>query len=334
MVFLKNKNTRIAYFAIVFAFSIFLFGHNSAYAASLHLSPSSGNITVGNILNVSILVDTQGKTINNADAVIQFPANLLEAVSVSKTGSIFSLWVEEPAFSNGAGTISLNGGIPAPGFSGSAGRVATVAFRVKAPGFASLVFNSGAVRANDGLGTDILNFSDTATFTISPAPEIPVPKPTPTPEPEPAPIIVDEPVVVEEEEVYTPPAPIESVPEESWITRIVEFVSNINLYSSLLWLIIFIVILTIILMYGRGRFVRLRSGVRKETDDVEKVLHYSFDTLKEDIVACVGLLERAKGRRRLTEEERAVVSLLKQHLRQTEQLVTKEIHDIRRNVEK
>ncbi|MEX2013948.1 MAG: cohesin domain-containing protein, partial [Parcubacteria group bacterium] len=150
-----------------------------ADAALLYFSPSSGNQTTGNILNVNVLVNTQGKTINNADATIRFPANLLEVVSVSKSGSIFSLWVEEPSFSNTAGTISLNGGIPTPGFTGSAGRVASIAFRLKAPGSASLVFTSGAVRANDGYGTDVLSSLGTATYTISPAPVVPPPVPTP-----------------------------------------------------------------------------------------------------------------------------------------------------------
>ena len=326
MVLKKIIDNKIVYGVIIFAFGIFLFGCNSAYAASLYFSPSSGNQTAGNILNVNVLVNTQGKVINNADAVIRFPANILEAVSISKTGSIFSLWVEEPSFSNSAGTISLNGGLPTPGFTGSAGKMVSIAFRVKTAGSASLAFTSGAVRANDGFGTDILSSLGTATFTISPVPVIPVPEPTPTP------TIVDEPVV--EEEVYTLPEPIEPVLEVNWINRIIEFIANINLVSSLLWAVILIVLLVILLMYGRSRFVRLRSGVRKETDDVEKVLHHSFDTIKEDIVACVGLLERARKRRHLTEEERAVVSLLKQHLRTTEELVTKEIHDIRRHAEK
>src|SRR3990167_8595984 len=115
MVLKKIIDNKIVYGVIIFAFGIFLFGCNSAYAASLYFSPSSGNQTAGNILNVNVLVNTQGKVINNADAVIRFPANILEAVSISKTGSIFSLWVEEPAFSNSAGTISLNGGLPTPG---------------------------------------------------------------------------------------------------------------------------------------------------------------------------------------------------------------------------
>ncbi|HEY4486997.1 MAG TPA: hypothetical protein VJB70_04685 [Candidatus Paceibacterota bacterium] len=166
MVFLKNTSNKIAYYVITFAFGIFLFGCNSAYAASLQYSPSAGDFTVGNILNVSILVNTGGKAINNADAVVNFPASLLEVISISKSGSIFTLWVEEPAFSNSAGTISFNGGLPTPGFNGTAGKLVGVVFRVRSPGVASLVFSSGAVRANDGYGTDILQTRAQAQFNL------------------------------------------------------------------------------------------------------------------------------------------------------------------------
>ena len=123
---------------------------SEASAATLYFSPSSGNFSVGNILTTSVLVNTQSQAINNSDAVINFPASLLEVVSVSKSGSVFSLWVEEPAFSNSAGTITFNGGLPTPGFNGTAGKIVNIVFRVKSAGSASLIFSSAAVRANDG----------------------------------------------------------------------------------------------------------------------------------------------------------------------------------------
>jgi hypothetical protein len=137
-----------------------------AFAATLYFNPSSGNFTVGNILTTSVLVNTQGESINNSDAVINFPTDLLEVVSVSKSGSIFSLWVEEPAFSNSAGTISFNGGLPTPGFNGAAGEIINIVFRVKKAGSASVIFSSAAVRANDGYGTDILKNKAQAQFNL------------------------------------------------------------------------------------------------------------------------------------------------------------------------
>lgn len=144
----------------------FVFKSDAAQAATLFFSPSSGNHAVGDILSTGIFVNTQEESINNSDAVINFPTDLLEVVSVSKSGSIFSLWVGEPAFSNSAGTISFNGGLPTPGFKGSAGKIIGVVFRLKEAGSASLVCSSAAVRANDGYGTDVLQACGQARFTL------------------------------------------------------------------------------------------------------------------------------------------------------------------------
>jgi len=104
----KLKIKKTAYFLVaLISFSFFIFNANEAHAASLYLSPSSGTHTVGNIFTVSAYVNTNNAAINNSDATINFPTDLLEVVSVSRSSSIFSLWVEEPAFSNGGGTISF-----------------------------------------------------------------------------------------------------------------------------------------------------------------------------------------------------------------------------------
>ena len=142
----------------------FLFRSNVVNAATLNFSPSSGNFTVGNIFTVNILVNTQSVPVNNAEVVVNFPKDLLEVISISKSGSIFSLWVEEPNFSNNSGTISFNGGVPTPGFNGSTGKALSVVFRVKKIGSASVIFSSASVRANDGLGTDVLTGKNQANF--------------------------------------------------------------------------------------------------------------------------------------------------------------------------
>ncbi len=75
--------------------------------------------------------------------------------SISTGGSIFSLWVEQPSFSNKDGIISFNGGVPNPGYKGASGKILTVVFQAKSVGTANLGFNSSAIRENDGLGTDV-----------------------------------------------------------------------------------------------------------------------------------------------------------------------------------
>ncbi len=154
----KKINKLIIKFAItVFSLAIiFTVAINKTEAASLYLSPASSSVSVGNIFSVKVLVNTSSKAINNAEVTIQFPTDMLSVVSVTKSSSIFSLWVEEPNFSNNTGKITFNGGVPNPGFNGSSGYISTITFMAKKQGTASIIFSDGAVRENDGLGTDIL----------------------------------------------------------------------------------------------------------------------------------------------------------------------------------
>ncbi len=154
-----------------------------AEAATLNAIPSGTIVKKGDLVTVRLAVSPEGIAINNSEGVLHFPTNILSVVSVSKGGSIFSLWVEEPAFSNAGGTVTYNGGIPNPGFSGSSGTVLTVTFLAKQPGTATISLTDAAVRANDGNGTDVLSGTRgaqiTVTDTSAPAPVPQVQTPTP-----------------------------------------------------------------------------------------------------------------------------------------------------------
>ncbi len=139
---------------------------NLSFAATLQVSPSSSKISVGNITSVKFIVNTDGKTINNADGIVQFPSDLLEVISVSKSSSIFTLWVEDPKFSNSLGQITFNGGLPNPGYNGYGGEIITVTFKGKKQGIANILYSESAVRENNGLGTDILTSKGTGSIQI------------------------------------------------------------------------------------------------------------------------------------------------------------------------
>ncbi len=133
-----------------------------AWAATLQLATSASSFGVGDLVTLTVTVNTGGAAINAVEGTLKFPTDLLEVVSINKDRSILPLWVEGPSFSNTAGEIVFNGGIPNPGYSGLTGQVLTVIFRAKQSGSASIVTASSAVRANDGQGTDVL--------TVDPAP--------------------------------------------------------------------------------------------------------------------------------------------------------------------
>ncbi|MDP2864479.1 MAG: cohesin domain-containing protein [bacterium] len=148
----------------------------AAEAATLYFSPPSGSHTVGGTFLVGVYVSSADQAMNAAAGVISFPQDKLEVTSLSKTGSIFNLWVQEPLFSNSAGTINFEGIVLNPGFTGSAGKIITINFRAKSTGSAYLSFSSGSVLANDGRGTNILTGMNAGNYniqstTITPLPE-------------------------------------------------------------------------------------------------------------------------------------------------------------------
>jgi hypothetical protein len=154
-------------------------------AATLSLSPGSTSVVSGNIVSIRVQVNSSGIYINNAEAAIQFPTDLLEVVSVSKSSSVFSLWVEEPTFSNNQGRVVFNGGVANPGYNGSNGSIISITFRAKKAGTASLIFADSAVRANDGLGTNVLSGSSGSTILITnPIEVVPIPPDPNVPTPE------------------------------------------------------------------------------------------------------------------------------------------------------
>lgn len=149
-------------------------------AASLAVTPAAGTHVVGSTFTTTVFAASDAPALNAVSGDISFPANLLEVVSLSKNQSIVSHWVKEPVFSNTAGTIQFEGVVLNPGYTGTAGRVLTVTFRVKNTGSADVAFITGSILANDGEGTEILKNRSTATYVLRPA-ETVIPKPS-TPE--------------------------------------------------------------------------------------------------------------------------------------------------------
>jgi hypothetical protein len=178
----------------------------TADAASLTLSPGSGNYAPGATFTVRLSVNSQGKSINAADGTVKFDPSQLTVVSATRSSSIFNLWVTEPTFSNSAGTVTFSGGLPS-GYTGSGGNIMSITFRAKGSGTTKVSVSGGSVLANDGMGTNVLSSMGSASFTIQAA----APAPTPTP----APATPNTPVAEEEEEVveYTPPANTPAAPK-------------------------------------------------------------------------------------------------------------------------
>jgi len=84
--------------------------------------------------------------------------------------------------------------------------------------------------------------------------------------------------------------------------------------------------------YSVSKVRRLRKRLRTEVTEAEQALHESFATIKSDIKSQLKLLDKAKTKRDLTREEEKVSKQLQRTLAQAEQLVSKEIEDIEKEV--
>jgi hypothetical protein len=158
-----------------------LFNPIQALAATEYISPSSGDFAVGSTFSVGVYTSSPDQPASAFAGYLSFPTDKLSVSSLSKNGSMISVWVQEPTYSNTNGTIGFEGFIPNPGYTGTGGLLLTITFQVKAAGTADVKFTNAAVLANDGYGTNITTGSGSASFKLGTSEEPPVETPPATP---------------------------------------------------------------------------------------------------------------------------------------------------------
>lgn len=141
-----------------------LFFIKAGTGVSLYLSPSESNYKVGDLINVSVMVNTGDETINAIKATLNFSENL-EVQNVSKSGSIFGLWAEDPSYDNTAKTISFGGAGAGTTYKGSAGKLISVTLKTKKAGEGKIEFGSSIVKY--GATTIGVNSSAGGIYTIN-----------------------------------------------------------------------------------------------------------------------------------------------------------------------
>jgi len=157
---LKNNFIKIS--TVFFLFLICFF--QVANAADLSIEVNSTQVKVGDTVTATVYVNSDNQSINNIDGSISVSSDILEIQSVSNSGSILNLWVEQPSYSKNL--VDFNGGVPNPGYSGSKGKIVSIFMKAVKAGNAQISFNSASVRANDGLGTDVLKNKSGKTINV------------------------------------------------------------------------------------------------------------------------------------------------------------------------
>jgi hypothetical protein len=161
----RNNNVREVFIVIFLLGSLFT-GSSYVNAANIIISPSKGTHHQGEIFSVDVYVNNNQDPINAVSGNITFSTETLELVAIKKTGSVITMWAEEPSFSNAIGSASFEGVILNPGFNGVQGKLLTLTFRVKKPGTGIVTLISGSVLANDGEATNLLGTLGKASFML------------------------------------------------------------------------------------------------------------------------------------------------------------------------
>ncbi len=303
----------------------------SLYAATLSFTPSAGQYSVGQTLAVAVLLSSTNQSANAMSASLSFPRDLLTVTSISKAGSIVSLWATEPQFSNSAGTISFEGIIPNPGFQGAGGRLITIYFRINTVGKAPIIITNSSVLANDGQGTNILTNVNNAEFSLAAAPERVVPPtPTPTP-PSKAPTVP--------KTTDTPPVAVStsstatSTPEASASTTpIISTIGEDDSRDTLMLLIllqILIFLSVVFAIYNWRELRKLRKHIRESAATLNAGTHKAFQLLKDDLQKHLELLETVRTEREWTDEEHKFVIRFQSNLKEAEKFLSKKAKSLK-----
>lgn len=176
---MRNANRGCLVFPYIFVFFFAWFG--AAYVAEAHeamfFGTSKASYRAGESFAATLLIDTEGKSINTISGMIVIPRNILRIVDVRYGNSIVSLWVKQPAVDYSRGTITFTGGIPG-GFSGNAGPVLSLGLKAEREGSGLLELRDIQVLLNDGQGTvfsalQALPRSLSVLAALPPPPEVP-----------------------------------------------------------------------------------------------------------------------------------------------------------------
>lgn len=116
------------------------------------LLPFCGHAAVLTVTSSSISLDTQGESVNAVEIHLVFDPADFSIQDVTSGGSVVNLWVEQPIFSNDAGTLDLSGIVPG-GLNANEGDVINFSLVPKRDAAKGFAVTSAKVLLNDGKGT-------------------------------------------------------------------------------------------------------------------------------------------------------------------------------------
>lgn len=157
------KRLSIFKLAIASAFlGAFLSLAPNAFASTLTLSPGTVSTAPGQTFTVIVRLNAGGDNVNAVAAYLNYPSNLVDAISIKDSSSAFSI---KAASDFGGGSVRISRG----NFSGISGNlyVASVTFKAKAVGKGSISFVGGSKAPRTSDHSDSLDLSKSGGTTIN-----------------------------------------------------------------------------------------------------------------------------------------------------------------------
>jgi hypothetical protein len=176
-------------------------GNGNTYQSAVSTNPETSlkmntvaPVTVGQEFNVPVYARSDIENSNVFAAKINFPANLLEVVSVNDDTSFITSWVEQ-FYDNQTGQLSLVGGVPNPGYktNNTDAVMAVVRFKAKAAGTALIDMTSESQVFSNATNQNILQKTQDVSFVISGSGTA---SPSPAVSPSPSPVVSPSPSVL------------------------------------------------------------------------------------------------------------------------------------------
>ena len=151
---------------IIFYSLVLLVLPNSAFASeTFTLSSTSRNVSVGEVFSVVVYVNSPNQAMNAISGTLQVSSGA-SISGVSRPGSIVDFWTTEPRIVSNQ--VRFEGVVLNPGYLGSSGKLFTVTLSARKEGVVTLSFSDGAILANDGLGSNIIDSLSSLAVNVRP----------------------------------------------------------------------------------------------------------------------------------------------------------------------
>lgn len=139
---------------VITVFIVLLIPLNAFASESFIISGPSKDITVGESFTVAVYASSPSQAMNAVSGTLQVSGGA-SITSVTKNSSIIDFWTTEPRATGNQ--VRFEGIVLNPGYQGQNGTLFSITLSARKEGTAVLSFSDGALLANDGLGSNIID---------------------------------------------------------------------------------------------------------------------------------------------------------------------------------